>query len=116
MISGLKERSIWLYKPHLDFRKQMNGLIQVVITEMKLMPNDGGIYIFRNRQRDKIKVLMWDRNGFILGYKRLEKGKFDLPSDVAGAIEITWEQLQMIIAGMPVVFLGKTTEKTLYFS
>jgi transposase len=116
MMLNLEGRPIWLYAPQLDFRKQINGLIQVVISQMGQRPNDGGIYLFRNRQRTKLKVLMWDRNGFILCYKRLEKGKFDIPVDLTGAIELSWEQIMMLISGMPIVHIGKYIEKELCFS
>ena len=107
----LAGRSVWLYTPRIDFRKQMNGLIQMVVGEMGLRPNDGAIYIFCNRQRDKIKVLFWDRNGFVLGCKRLEKGRFDVPIDRSGHVELTLDQLGMLVSGMPMVRLGKSYEK-----
>jgi transposase len=116
MIGELKHRQVWLYASTLDFRKQINGLVQVIVNEMGRRPTDNGIYIFRNRQRDKLKVLMWDRNGFILGYKRLEKGKFDIPTDLAGNLELNWEQLMMLISGMPLIHLGKDAEKKVCFS
>jgi transposase len=116
MIDIFKNRAIWLYKPKIDFRKQMNGLIAVIVSKMGLRPNDGGIYIFRNRQRDKIKILFWDRNGFVLGYKRLEKGKFDVPIDISGTVELTLDQLGMLVSGMPLIHLGKDAEKKVFFS
>ena len=93
----------------------MNGLVQVVVNEMTLRPNDGGLYIFRNRQRNKLKLLIWDRNGFFLGYKRLEKGGFDWPTEKDGSLEISAEQFEMLISGMPILRLGKGVEKEMLF-
>ena len=113
---GMGKRSVWMYVKPLDFRKQVNGLVEVVMEEMKRRPNDGAIYIFRNRQRDKLKILMWDRNGFVMGYKRLERGKFDIPIRECGPIEMTWRQLMMLVSGMPVLRFGKGAEKEVAFS
>lgn len=101
MIEWLTRREVWLYLPVLDFRKQMDGLIQIVGSEMNRKPNDGGVYIFRNRSGDKLKLVMWDRNGFWLGYKRLETGRFDFPADAAGEIRLNWEQMYLLVSGLP---------------
>ncbi len=111
-----RNRVIWVYNGTLDFRKQMNGLAQLVLDEMGRLPNDGSVYVFRNRQRDKLKVLMWDRNGFVLGYKRLEKGTFDFPKTASGSVVITRDELAMMVSGMPMVYVGKDAEKELCFS
>ena len=94
----------------------MNGLIHLVIEEIKGQPNDGNLYIFRNRQRDKLKILMWDRNGFVLGYKRLEKGHFDFPEEKGDVVSITWDQLYMMVSAMPMIYAGKESEKNVVFS
>ena len=116
MEAYFKKRNIYVYNGTLDFRKQMNGLIHLVNEEMKSRPNDGNLYVFRNRGRDKLKILMWDRNGFVLGYKRLEKGHFDFPKGEGEQCEITHEQLYMMVSGMPMIYLGKGTEKSTCFS
>jgi transposase len=59
----------------VDFRRSIDGLSALVMTEMKGNPKES-IYLFINRGRDKIKCLFWHKNGFVLFYKRLEKGKF----------------------------------------
>jgi transposase len=99
----LKYKSIWVYSEAIDFRKQMNGLIQVILEEEGKAPNDGSLYVFRNRQRNKIKLLVWDRNGYFLGYKRLERGRFDFPITENGSICLTKEELFGLVSGMPMV-------------
>ena len=116
MVDFFKDRAIWVHNGHLDFRKQMNGLIEIVVEEMGKSPNDGSLYVFRNKQRNKLKVLIWDRNGFVLGYKRLERGHFDFPKMVLGSMTITPDELYMMVSGMPIVYVGKDAEKELYFS
>ncbi len=76
-LSGMTE--IYLHRDVVDFRKSINGLMVVVEDEMKLSPFDHALFVFCNRGRDKIKTLYWDKTGFCLWYKRLEKDKFKWP-------------------------------------
>ena len=111
----LRDRKVWLYREHIDFRKQMNGLVQLIVEEKGSRPNDGAVYVFRNRQRNKVKLLLWHRNGFFLGYKRLERGKFDFPID-ATVVEVDAEALRELMLGMPMVYRGKCQAETVIFS
>jgi transposase len=81
----------------------MNGLIQLILEEGRKEPNDGSLYVFRNRQSNKVKLLVWDRNGYFLGYKRLDKGKFDFPVTEDGSIRLTKTELFSLVSGMPMV-------------
>ena len=109
-------KKIWLYPAVVDFRKQLNGLIEVVEAEMNRRPNDGSVYLFRDRTGRKLKLIIWDKNGFWLMSKRLEKGKFDFPSNKTGSLEITRVQYEMILSGMPVLHLGIDAEKGVQYS
>ena len=111
-----KQYAIFVYRDVVDFRKQMNGLIEEVIDGMNLNPQDGSMYVFRNRNKDKIKVLVWDRNGFWLLYKRLEKGRFDFPMKDKGAISITMDQYKMLVSGMPIIQWGDPKKSVTKFS
>ena len=115
MIEKWQTKSIWVYRNPIDFRKQLNGLVQTVIDETNGPPDRNGIYLFRNRQRNKLKLLTWDRNGFFMGYKRLERGKFDCPSQ-ADVVEMSADELRQLISGMPMVYIGKGAEDTTIFS
>ena len=110
MSSWLEGRAILLYQAPVDFRKQQNGLMQLTETELLRDPMDGTLYLFRNRQKDKLKVLVWDRNGYVLLYKRLEKGRFDFPMDEKGKHHIGVDELEMLISGMPIIRLRKRKE------
>ena len=78
-----------------DFRKQSNSLVQMVHGSFNLDPyNDSYVFIFCNRKRDGIKVLRYDKNGFILAHKKLlDKMKFQWPKDSEEAREITSQQV-----------------------
>ena len=68
--------AIYLYREFVDFRKSINGLAALVESETDLPLDSGALFLFTNKQRDKMKVLYWDKTGFALWYKRLEKDKF----------------------------------------
>lgn len=91
---------IWLYPMPIDFRKQTDGLVMLVADHLQLNPASGQLFLFRNRTANKIKVLWWDRNGFWLFYKRLEKGHFQFPSLSDKVIELTRDQLGWLLSGL----------------
>lgn len=69
---------IYLYSQPIDMRKSINGLSYIVHDLSNQNPQDGSLTLFYNRARDKVKLLFWDKNGFVMIYKRLEKGKFKI--------------------------------------
>ena len=84
----------------VDFRKQIDSLIILVADHLKLNPTSGQLFLFRNRTAKKLKILWWDRNGFWLFYKRLEKGKLIFPEMNNEAIEMTRDQLCWLLSGL----------------
>ena len=70
---------IYLHRPFVDFRKSINGLTAIVECEMQLSVMTGALFIFCNRSKNKLKILYWDKTGFALWYKRLEKHRFKWP-------------------------------------
>ena len=75
---------IYLHRDYVDFRKAVNGLSAMIEQDCAMNPFDESLYVFCNRARDKLKILHWDKTGFVLWYKRLEKDKFKWPSDRKG--------------------------------
>lgn len=92
--------TIWLYPKPVDFRKQMDGLVLLVADHLQLNPTSGQIFIFRNTHGNKIKLLWWDRNGFWLCYKRLEKGRLKFPAISDKAMLLTHEQMSWLLSGL----------------
>jgi transposase len=72
--------AVYLYAEPVDMRKSIDGLSVLVEQEMALAPTLHAIFVFCNRGRDKIKLLCWERNGFIVWYKRLEQQRFQWPN------------------------------------
>lgn len=95
---GLK---IYLYSMAVDMRKSINTLSVLVVDELEFTPNDGSVYIFRNKALDKIKILFYDRNGFVLYYKVLSKKKFSaIVAKSLKCCELSPEQLDWLMAGL----------------
>jgi transposase len=65
-----------------DMRKGFDGLLGIVAHLLAEDPLSGHLFLFRNRTRDRLKILSWDRDGLAIWYKRLEKGTFQFPTDL----------------------------------
>ena len=90
---------IYLYRDPVDFRKSYRGLAAIVEQEIEHNPFDGGLYAFTNRQRNKIKLLMWEDNGFVLYYKALAEEKFRWPRAEDDVMPLTGEQINWLLDG-----------------
>lgn len=82
MINLDDDIKIFIYHEKIDMRKSIDGLVFVIVEDMDLDPQDKALYLFRNKSGDKFKAVLWDSNGFILLYKRLEKGSFKFPKNI----------------------------------
>ncbi|MGY0219170.1 IS66 family insertion sequence element accessory protein TnpB [Endozoicomonadaceae bacterium StTr2] len=79
MIRPQPGAQVYLYAEPVDMRKSINGLAALIEEHTERSPFDTVLYVFCNRHRDKIKLLYWERNGYVLWYKRLEKFRFKWP-------------------------------------
>ena len=86
-----------------DMRKQINGLSILVQETMELDPFSGSVYVFCNRQRSIVKAIYWDRNGFCLWQKRLEKDRFRWPDTREEVVRISSRQLRWLLDGLELV-------------
>ena len=100
MIIDWSKVTIMIKPGKTDFRKQINGLAVIVENELKLDLFSNYMFLFCNRTRKRLKILYWDRNGFCLWLKRLEKDKFPWPSTENEAKEISFNQLKMLLDGI----------------
>ena len=88
---------------HTDMRKSINGLSAIVEGSFKLDPFCGGLFVFCNRKRDRVKILEWDGDGFWLYFKRLERGHFRWPAEGDEAtMSLTGEELSILLGGAKV--------------
>ena len=95
---------VYLYMDIVDFRKSINGLIVVVEQNMELNAFRDALFVFCNKKRDKLKILYWDKTGFELWYKRLEKYRFKWPVDAnLQHLNVSEQQLQWLLSGYDVI-------------
>ena len=83
-----------------DMRKQIGGLAVLVEGQMGHSPFEESLFVFCNRERRIMKILYWDKNGFCMWQKRLEKHRFPWPQSEEAAREISVEQLRMVLEGI----------------
>jgi transposase len=98
------ENTFHLFNNPTDMRKSFDALSGLVRNNLGFNPTGGEVFIFINKTRDKIKLLHWHGSGYLLYYKRLEKGTFELPRYDAsvGSISLSYAQLVMIIDGLSI--------------
>lgn len=92
----------FLYREVTDIRKGFDGLSGLVSGQLGQNPMSGDVFIFVNRQRNRIKLLRWEPGGFVLFYKRLEKGTFEVPmsSKTGNQQSLDYGELTMLITGI----------------
>lgn len=90
------------YRKSCDMRKSFNGLSGLVKNELNREPTSGDVFVFLNRNRTHLKLLHWERGGFVLYYKRLERGSFTPPVVKEDQTSFTWPQLVLMIEGITV--------------
>ena len=100
MILDLERVSVYVRPGRTDMRKQINGLAVIVQEQMGQNPFSGSLFLFCNRYRRILKALYWDRNGFAMWQKRVEKDRFPWPESEESAREISTDQLKMLLAGI----------------
>jgi transposase len=108
---SLTGKPVYLSCGETDMRKSINGLMSIVQASFSLDPFSESLFVFCNRRRDRIKILLWDTDGFWLLFKRLEKGHFRWPQ--AGAeptMTLTTEELNFLLGGVKVDLKLKRNE------
>lgn len=113
MLTLSPKQKIYVYLSSVDMRRSINGLSLFVSDTLEKNPQNGDLYLFCNRARDKVKCLFWDTNGFVLIYKRLEKGRFNYSKHLCGdEITITHSQLHALLMGLDFHLLGQHPEES----
>lgn len=87
---------VWVYQGPCDMRRSFDRLACMVRELLEKDPLSGHLFVFMNKDRNRMKVLYWERNGYALWYKRLERGTFSIPSKK----ELTGVELGCILEGI----------------
>ena len=100
MLSFPSAVKIYLCQQATDMRKSFDSLAMQVQCVIKQDPLSGYLFVFRNKRGNSLKLLYWDRDGYAIWYKRLEKGTFNIPANIPDDYQLEHHQLSMMLAGM----------------
>ena len=97
-----KAEHIYIVCGYTDMRKAIDGLAAIVQQNFKLDVFSGSLFLFCGKRCDRIKVLLWEADGFVLMYKRLENGKYKWPRDSKEAKQITQQEFRWLLEGLTI--------------
>ncbi|CAN5223098.1 IS66 family insertion sequence element accessory protein TnpB [soil metagenome] len=102
MLSLSAASRYFLYRDKADMRKGIDGLSGLVRSGLKQDPLSGDVFIFFNHRRNQVKLLHWERDGFAIYYKRLERGTYELPfvDDLSNSTSLRSDELMLILQGI----------------
>jgi transposase len=106
MIALAHTLQIFICTEPTDMRCSFDGLCGMAENLMKQDPMSGHLFVFRNRNRDRLKILYWDRDGLAIWYKRLESGTYQFPTDLkspdekTSSVEISFSDLSLLLGGI----------------
>lgn len=100
--SNTSTTRIYIACGYTDMRKGIDGLVSIVQQNFKLDPFEDSIFLFCGKQTSKIKALYWDKNGFVVLYKRLEEGKFCWPRSDNEVRDLTMQQFRWLMEGLKI--------------
>lgn len=104
-------KKVYLAPGYTDLRRGIDGLASIVRFQFELDPYDKNtLFLFCGRRNDRIKALLWEGDGFLLMYKRLDKGSFRWPRSAGEAMTITEDQYRMLMQGFEIIAKNPITE------
>ena len=109
-LDGLQTTRIWLAVEATDMRCGFDRLAERVSAVISQDPLSGHLFVFASRRHERLKILTWDRDGYVLWYKRLEAGIFKLPRVEQGvrSVELRASELAMMLDGIDMTKLKRT--------
>jgi transposase len=113
-LDGAQASRIWLAAEATDMRCGFDRLAERVRAVIGQDPLSGHLFVFRSRRGDRLKILLWERDGFLVWYKRLETGVFKLPrvKEAARSVELRASELAMVLDGIDVSKLKRVPRYT----
>lgn len=97
-----KAEKIYIATGYTDMRKSIDGLAAIVQKNFEVNPFQNSLFLFCGRKRDRMKVLYWEGDGFLLLYKRLESGCFQWPKDAKAVKSITPQEFRWLLEGLSI--------------
>jgi transposase len=96
--------TVYLHCDPVDFRRAINGLVCIVEMQMEISPFEDALFMLCNKARDKLKIVYWDKTGFAMWYKRLDKNRFKWPSKInQSTLTLSEQQFHWLLDGYDVI-------------
>ena len=95
-------KEVYLACGYTDMRKSIDGLAAVVQQQFYLNPFQPALFLFCGKRCDRLKALLWEGDGFVLLYKRLESGRFQWPRTESECRPITWQEFRWLMEGLQI--------------
>lgn len=95
-------QQVYLVTGYTDLRRFIDGLAMIIQGQLRLDPFSSALFLFCGRRRDRIKGLLWERDGFLLLYKRLDNGQFQWPRNETEAKLLTPQQTRWLLEGLTI--------------
>ena len=104
MLGDIRQaKNVYIVTGYTDMRKGIRSLVPYVMQNFKMDPYESGLFLFCGKRTDRIKGLLWEGDGFLLLYKRLDTGAFNWPRNSEEALSITPDQYAMLMQGLEIV-------------
>lgn len=100
MLTLSSVQQVYLACDSTDLRKSIDGLAAIVQEGFGLDPFSPCLFVFCNRERNKLKILYWEHNGFWLFYRRLERGTFQWPTGSGDSVKVSSRELRWLLDGL----------------
>ena len=111
MLSLSPNTQIYLATEAVDMRRSFDGLSALVMDVLAQDPLSGHLFVFSNRLGDKIKILYYDGQGLCQWYKRLERGRFRIPTSELEGVELTSQELGLLLDGLDIGLAEKIPKR-----
>jgi transposase len=95
-------QQVYLVTGYTDLRRSIDGLAMIIHGQLRLYPFSSALFLFCGRRRDRIKGLLWEGDGFLLLYKRLDNGQFQWPRNEIEAKLLTPQQTRWLLEGLKI--------------
>lgn len=97
-----ENRTVYIVTGYTDMRKSIDGLAAIIQGKLQLDPYSQALFLFCGRSSNKMKGLLWDGDGFLLLYKRLDNGKYRFPRTETEARQLSDQQLRWLLEGLEI--------------
>lgn len=102
MLGGISASQVYIVCGYTDMRRSIDGLAAIIKQNYSLEPFSGSLFLFCGKRRDRMKALMWDGDGFLLMYKRLDNGGFQWPRGAEEVQLLSSEQFTWLMQGLSI--------------